>query len=132
MIGKKKHNLDAAVTAQCWTWNTFTRVGVCTSGVSVCTSRVSVCTSRVSVCTMVMLDKPRKTSRVPVRICSMTAKDITITPKTNICELKEVQAIRTEDFKLKHTVTSFAAEVNEKAELDSRSIKVRFSVDIEE
>ena len=83
------------------------RVSVCTSRASVCTSRVSVSTSRVSVCTsrlsvwtsVVTLDQLGKTSRLPpVRIRNMTAKAITIIPKTNSCELKEMQTIRTEDF----------------------------------
>ena len=46
--------------------------------------------------------------------------------------MKAVQAIRTDDFKPKHTVTSSAADVNEKVEIVSRSIKGRFVVYTEE
>ena len=43
---------------------------------------------------IVTLSNPGKTSRVPVRLCNMSAKIVTLPPKSNICELQEVKLLR--------------------------------------
>ena len=35
-----------------------------------------------------------KTSRVPVKLCNMSAKIVTLPPKSNMCELQEVKLLR--------------------------------------
>lgn len=53
------------------------------------------CSTRVSVCPRVVtLNKPGKTTRVPVRIFNMSAKSISIPAKSNVCELHEVSVLR--------------------------------------
>ena len=50
---------------------------------------------KVAVCPrIVKLDNPGKTSRVPVRLCNITARVITIPPKANLCDLQEVKVLR--------------------------------------
>ena len=43
---------------------------------------------------IVTLSNPGKTSKVPVRLCNMSAKIVTLPPKSNICELQEVKLLR--------------------------------------
>ena len=43
---------------------------------------------------IVILSNPGKTARVPVRLCNMSAKIVTLPPKSNICELQEVKLLR--------------------------------------
>ena len=43
---------------------------------------------------IVTLSNPGKTSRVPVRLCNMSAKIVTLPPWSNICELQEVKLLR--------------------------------------
>ena len=50
---------------------------------------------KVAVCPRVVkLDNPGKTSRVPVRLCNISARVITIPPKANLCDLQEVKVLR--------------------------------------
>ena len=50
---------------------------------------------KVAVCPRVVkLDNPGKTSRVPVRLCNLSARVITIPPKANLCDLHEVKVLR--------------------------------------
>ena len=43
---------------------------------------------------IVKLNNPGKTARVPVRVCNMTAKLITLPSKTSLCDLHEVKVLR--------------------------------------
>ena len=72
---RKKKSVDSAVTEQ-------------TQGAS---SRIGVCPRVVS------LDKGEKCQRVPVRIFNMSAKVLTIGPKSDLCELHEVKVLRNVD-----------------------------------
>lgn len=42
---------------------------------------------------IVNLNNPGKTARVPVRVCNMTAKLITLPSKTSLCDLHEVKVL---------------------------------------
>ena len=64
---RKKRNVEEAVTEQ--TEGASTRIGVCRRVVS--------------------LDKTERSQRVPVRIFNMSAKVLTIKPRSDICELHE-------------------------------------------
>ena len=72
---RKTGNVDSAVTGQ-------------TQGAS---SRIGVCPR------VVALDKSEKYQRVPVRLFNMSAKVITIKPKSDLCELHEVKVLRSVD-----------------------------------
>ena len=72
---RKKKSVDSAVTEQ-------------TQGAS---SRIGVCPQVVS------LDKGEKNQRVPVCIFNMSAKVLTINPKSDLCELHEVKVLRNVD-----------------------------------
>ena len=43
---------------------------------------------------IVTLSNPGKTARVPVRVCNMSAKIVTLPPKTSLCDLHEVKVLR--------------------------------------
>ena len=50
---------------------------------------------KVAVCPRgVKLNNPGKTSRVPVRLCNISARVITIPHKANLCDLQEVKVLR--------------------------------------
>ncbi|XP_053389926.1 uncharacterized protein LOC128552882 [Mercenaria mercenaria] len=51
-------------------------------------------TSAVVCPRVVSLNNPGRTSRVPVRLCNISAKTMHITEKTNICQLQEVTVLR--------------------------------------
>ena len=52
-------------------------------------------TSKATVCPRVVsLNNPGKTSRVPVRLCNMSARTLKIPPKSNLCDLHEVKVLR--------------------------------------
>ena len=72
---RKKRNVEEAVTEQ--TEGASTRIGVCPRVVS--------------------LDKTERSQRVPVRIFNMSAKVLTIKPRSDICELHEVKGLRHAD-----------------------------------
>ena len=72
---RKKRNVESVVTEQ-------------TQGAS---SKIGVCPRVVS------LDKAEKCQRVPVRIYNMSAKVMTIQPKSDLCELHEVKVLRNID-----------------------------------
>ena len=60
----------------------------------------SITGTKVGVCPrIVSLKNPGKTSRVPVRIFNMLAKVMTRPAKTNVCQLHEVNFLRSETFK---------------------------------
>ena len=44
------------------------------------------------------MDKPGKNARVPVRTFNMSAKVMTIPPKSVLCQLQEVKVLRSCDF----------------------------------
>ena len=72
---RKKRNVEEAVTEH--TEGASTRIGVC---------------PRVD-----SLDKTERSQRVPVRIFNMSAKVLTIKPRSDICELHEVKVLRHAD-----------------------------------
>ena len=43
---------------------------------------------------VVALDKTGQNQRLPVRVFNMSAKTITVTPHTTLCELQEVKVLR--------------------------------------
>ena len=54
--------------------------------------------SHFSVCPRVVSVKPNvKTARIPVRVCNISARPITIQPKSVVCDLHEVKVIRNID-----------------------------------
>ena len=54
--------------------------------------------SHFCVCPRVVSVKPNvKTPRIPVRVCNISARPITIQPKSVVCDLHEVKAIRNID-----------------------------------
>ncbi|MCG8030630.1 MAG: reverse transcriptase family protein [Candidatus Thiodiazotropha taylori] len=56
--------------------------------------------ARVHLCPRVVrTDKPGNTARVPVRICNISARPLTIQPKTNICNLEEVKVMKRDPVK---------------------------------
>ena len=69
---RKQKEIESAVTEQ--TENVSSKIGVCPRVVS--------------------LNKPEKTVRVPVRIFNMSAKTLTIQPKSLLCQLQEVKVLR--------------------------------------
>ena len=57
-------------------------------------------TARVTVCPrIVRTDKPGSTARVPVRLCNMSARILTIQPKASICNLEEVKVLNRDPVK---------------------------------
>ena len=72
---RKKTNVDSALTEQ-------------TQGAS---SQIGVCPCIVS------LDKDQTYQQVPVRIYNLSAKVITIQPKSDLCELHEVKVLHNND-----------------------------------
>ncbi|XP_053406321.1 uncharacterized protein LOC128559152 [Mercenaria mercenaria] len=53
------------------------------------------CSSRVDACPRVVtLNKPGNSARVPVRIFNLSAKAISLPPKSNLCQLQEVKVLR--------------------------------------
>ena len=72
---RKTGNVDSAVTEQ--TQRASSRIGVCPR--------------------VVALVKGEKYQRVPVRLFNMSAKVITIKPKSDLCELHEVKVLRSVD-----------------------------------
>ena len=51
-------------------------------------------TARVTVCPrIVRMDKPGNTARIPVCLCNMPARIVTIQPKESICNLEQVKVL---------------------------------------
>ena len=71
--------------------------------------------AKVSVCPrIVSLNNPDKTSRVvPVRLFNFSAKVVTIQPKSSICELQEVNVLRSAPLRKKETPTTEDVRVNQ-------------------
>ena len=70
--------------------------------------------AKVSVCPrIVSLNNPGKTSRVPVRLFNISAKVVTIQPKSSICELQEVNVLRSAPLHKKETPTTEDVRVNQ-------------------
>ena len=70
-------------------------------------------TSRVIVCPRVVeLNKPGTSARVPVRVCIISAKPVTIPAKTPISELIQVEVLRSADITSEHKET-ISARVNQ-------------------
>ena len=70
-------------------------------------------TSRVIVCPRVVeLNKPGTSARVPVRVCNISAKPVTIPAKTPISELIQVEVLRSADITSEHKET-ISARVNQ-------------------
>ena len=68
------------------------------------------CTSKLHVCPRVVtLNKPGTTARIPVKLFNISAKAITIEPKSPLCELQEVKVLRSADLSRKSEKTT---EVN--------------------
>ena len=62
---------------------------------SAVTEQTDTASSRIGVCPRVVtLNKPGKIDRVPVRIFNMSAKVLTIPPKSILCQLQEVKVLR--------------------------------------
>ena len=65
---------------------------------SVVTEQTQGASSKIGVCPRVVsLDKAEKAQRVPVRIYNMSAKVLTILPRSDLCELHEVKVLRNID-----------------------------------
>ena len=65
---------------------------------SAVTENTQTATSRLGVCPRVVaLDKVGSYQRVPVRVFNMSAKTMTVTPQTVLCELQEVKVLREAD-----------------------------------
>lgn len=112
---RKHQNIEAAVTEPCSAETNASKVSVCPR--------------------VVTLANTGKTSRIPVRLCNMTARAIVIPCKTNICELKEVKVLRNVDIKpnQKANVSSTTANDKKSEETKERkTIKEQFGVDIDE
>ena len=57
-------------------------------------------TARVTVCPrIVRTDKPGNTARIPVRLCNMSARIVTIQPKESICNLEQVKDLNRDPVK---------------------------------
>ena len=68
------------------------------------------CTSKLQVYPRVVtLNKPGTTARIPVKLFNISAKAITIEPKSPLCELQEVKVLRSADISKK---SETATEVN--------------------
>ena len=62
---------------------------------SAVTENTETATSKLGVCPWVVaLDKVGSYQRVPVRVFNMSAKTMTVTPQTVLCELQEVKVLR--------------------------------------
>ena len=56
--------------------------------------------SKLTICPRVVrADKPGTTTRVPVRVCNLSAKVVDILPNTNICSLEEVKVLKRDPVK---------------------------------
>jgi hypothetical protein len=52
----------------------------------------------LNVCPRVVKVEPNKSfSRIPVRVCNITARPLTILPKTSLCNLQDVEVFRSID-----------------------------------
>lgn len=88
--------------------------------------------SKVGVCPRVVnLDKPGKNGRIPVRLFNMSAKVVTIPPRSPICELQEVKVIRSCDPLSTTEVVSAQQTVTEPTETASdESITQKLGVNL--
>ena len=95
------------VTLQPWEVRDITgfvrKVRQCDSAITEATE-VGHCPNVTTSPRIVALDNPGKTARVPVRVCNMTAKLITLPQKTSLCDLHEVKVLRSVPLGDKDTV----------------------------
>lgn len=83
LLGKHR-NIETVITEQCSAENNASKVSVCQQ--------------------VITLANARKPSRVPVRLCNLTANTILISSKRNICKLKEVKVLKSVDLRSDDTV----------------------------
>ena len=77
---------------------------------------------KVAVCPRVVkLDNPGKTSRVPVRLCNLSARVITIPPKANLCDLHEVKVLRSPSVAKTDNKQKTSVNVNQQCAVDTKS-----------
>ena len=67
---------------------------------------------------IVTLSNPGKTSKVPLRLCNMPKKIVTLPPKGNICELQEVKLLRSLSL---NNIVGVTAHVNQQKVEKERS-----------
>ena len=74
---------------------------------------------KVAVCPRVArFDNPGKTSRVPVRLCNLSARVVTIPPKANLCNLQEVKVLRSPSVTKKNDDILETVNVNQQCVFD--------------
>ena len=83
-------------------------------------------TSKVSVCPRVVrTNKPGTTARIPVRVCNLSAKVVTIPPHAPVCNLAEVNVLKRDP--VKEMTGQFTAEQHQ----HTVSMDTKFDVDLE-
>ena len=86
-------------------------------------------TSRVLVCPRVIgLSKPGTSARIPVRVCNISAKPVTIPAKSLICELNEVDVLRSADISSKPEKTSTVKVQQQQATVSENSDTIKLDL----
>jgi len=76
------------------------------------------CSQKVTVCPRVVsLDRPGTTARVPVKLFNMSAKPVSIAYKANLCELQEVNVLR--------SLPVFEKEEKRRQETEKEKVKTK-------
>ena len=84
---------------------------------SAVTENTEIATSRLGVCPRVVaLENVGSYQRVPVRVFNMSAKTITVTPQTVLCELQEVKILREADFDIDPNIENSAKIASHRVE----------------
>ncbi len=89
-------------------------------------------TPKISACPRVVrLSNPGKTSRVPVKLCNLSATTITLPAKSIVCELQEVKVVRSCEFGSTDKATANVSQRTTSTPMDELD-KPSFGVDLHE
>ena len=90
--------------------------------------------NKTTVCPRVVsLENPGKTSRVPVRICNLSARIITIPENSKLCQLQEVKVIREASIiDENNPVTGHINQQQAESEKENKEDKNTYGVDLED
>ena len=97
---------------------------------SAVTENTETATSRLGVCPRVVaLDKVGSYQRVPIRVFNMSAKTMTVTPQTVLCELQEVKVLREADLEIDQKVENSARMASQRIEEQESELPTGVNLD---